>query len=394
MNNLRTIIKILSPRQKYTAVILVFFLVIGAVFETAGVAAVVPIIAVLIDENFLDKYQWVSPLYGYIGVESQYWIVIFTLLAVAVLYLVKNIFLAFLTYLKIKYILNIRLNLSLKLFEGYLKNPYTFHMQKNTARLIQAITRESENYAANILLPLVSLIGEVFVIVGLIVLLTVMVSITTLLALLIFLVVAILVYKSTQKRMKQWGVIRQENEIKKLKEIQQALNGIKYVKISGSEHVSVKNFSQFDHSSMMALRKGMFIKELPRMIFEIAALFSMLVVVFTTIDSDETDKVLTTLALFSIATFKLLPSFSKIISALHSLRYYSSSVSLLSKDLSEVEDIVSSDKLGNNFHFKDEIVINSLGYSYPGSNNKSLSKINLKIKINNLIIVLCFSLKK
>ena len=99
----------------------------------------------------------------------------------AILYVIKNIYLSCLVYLKVRYILNVRLKLSLKLFEGYLNKPYTFHMQKNTAQLIQAITRESDNYAANVLLPLLTLFGELFVIVGLVVLLTVMVSITTLL---------------------------------------------------------------------------------------------------------------------------------------------------------------------------------------------------------------------
>ena len=371
MNYLRTVLGILNPRQKNTAIILVFMLVIGAVFETIGVAAIVPLIAVLTDENFLDKYQWVSFLYGYIGVESQYWIVFFTLLAVAILYLIKNIYLSYLIYLKIRYILNVRLKLSLKLFEGYLNKPYTFHMQKNTAQLIQAITRESDNYAANVLLPLLTLFGELFVIVGLIVLLTVMVSITTLLVLLVFLIVAFFVYKSTQHRMKRWGIVRQENEIKKLKEIQQGLNGI----------------SGFDRSGKAALQKGMVVRELPRLIFEIVALFCLLVVVFATIDSGNADQALTTLALFSVATIRLLPSFSKIISALHSLRYFSSAVYLLSKDLREVKDTVNTDKVINNsnFHFNDKIKVNSLDYSYPGSINKSLSKINIEIKSGQLV---------
>jgi hypothetical protein len=58
------------------------------------------------------------------------------------IYLIKNLFLTFLAWRQTRYAFGVQVQLSQRLFTAYLRQPYTFHLQRNSAQLIRNVTGE------------------------------------------------------------------------------------------------------------------------------------------------------------------------------------------------------------------------------------------------------------
>ena len=54
----------------------------------------------------------------------------------------KNLFLAFLAWRQTRFAFGVQTQLSQRLFTAYLRQPYTFHLQRNSAQLIRNVIGE------------------------------------------------------------------------------------------------------------------------------------------------------------------------------------------------------------------------------------------------------------
>ena len=84
------------------------------------------------------------------------------------------------------------------------------------------------------------------------------------------------------------------------------------------------------------------------------------------------------MGLFAVAAFRLMPSISRILNAIQSLRYGLTVVDTLSNEVSQSY----SDRIfynQNDFSFNNSIEFKNVTYSYPGSQKSSLIYISLKI---------------
>jgi ABC-type multidrug transport system fused ATPase/permease subunit len=85
------------------------------------------------------------------------------------------------------------------------------------------------------------------------------------------------------------------------------------------------------------------------------------------------------LGLFVAAAFRLLPSLSRILSALHSLNYSSSVTNMLEKEVKlEVQEGCLKEKIDGS-KFQDNIQLDNIKFTYPSSSKETLNKISINI---------------
>ena len=90
----------LAPAQRRTGVLLLGFILIGMLLETLGVGVVIPVLTLMTQSNPVSSYPALAPWLDFLGNPSHEQLVVFAMLALFGVYVVKVLFLIFLTWLQ------------------------------------------------------------------------------------------------------------------------------------------------------------------------------------------------------------------------------------------------------------------------------------------------------
>lgn len=97
-----------------------------------------------------------------------------------------------------------------------------------------------------------------------------------------------------------------------------------------------------------------------------------------------TEETITTLGVFVAASFRIIPSINKIISALQNIKFYASTLDIFYNE-SKIKNIYEPYNLKGTIQFQKKIVISDLTFSYEEGLAPVLKKINLTIKKGHTI---------
>ena len=224
----------LDPAQRRAAVLLLGLMLLGMLLETLGVGAVVPVLTLITKGDLVSSYPSLAPLLELLGNPSHERLVVIAMLALLGVYVVKALFLIFLTWLQARFIAWINLDFSLRLFTGYLRQPYTFHLQRNSAELIRNGMGQVGQMAGAIQSYML-IIAESLVVLGILVLLLMVEGVSALLVTSILGLAGWGFYRFTKGYIKRWGEEYQGHEKLRLQYMSEGLGAAKEVKLLGRE---------------------------------------------------------------------------------------------------------------------------------------------------------------
>mgnify|MGYP001479333432 CR=1 FL=1 len=138
----------LVPVQRRFGVLLLGLMLVGMMLETLGVGAVLPVLALMTKNDPASRYPVLTPWLDLLGNPSHERLVVFLMLALVGVYVTKVLFLIFLAWLEARFISCLNSDFSLRLFTGYLRQPYTFHLQRNSAELIRNTVNQVSQMAS------------------------------------------------------------------------------------------------------------------------------------------------------------------------------------------------------------------------------------------------------
>ena len=169
-----------------------------------------------------------------------------------------------------------------------------------------------------------------------------------------------------------------------IKKSQEALNGIKDVKVHGKSEYFSSQFSLYNAKSANASAIQYLLKQVPRMYLEtLGVLVFAILTVMVMIRGEPSVQAFSALSAFALAAFRILPSANRMLSSLNSLRYADAVIDTFYNELnsSEISERTDQPKNGGRFQlpFDSKITIHNLGYQYPGAKAKALQQISLTI---------------
>ena len=174
MQILKKILFILSPEEKRKAAILLLMILIMALIDVIGVASILPFISILVNPSLIETNFILINMFEFFkgfGVENNQQF-LFVLGALVFILLVSSImFKAITTYFQIRFKETVQYNLSKRLLEKYLHQPYEWFLNNHTAELGKTILSEIANVCSGGIRPLIELIARSILSVLLIVLL-------------------------------------------------------------------------------------------------------------------------------------------------------------------------------------------------------------------------------
>ncbi len=395
MNQHLTKLLYLTKGHHKSLIAMVFLFLFISGLEVFGIGMIGPFIAVATSPNLTKTNYWLNLIYGKFsfGSEQNFLIVLGALVLVA--FYVK----AFLSFEAQKAVFRfgyrLKAELSYKLLKAYLSAPYSFHLRVNSATLIQNIISTTDNVCIGLIMPLLTAISNTAITLALILLL-VKASAMALILIALLLPVVIGLISLLRSRLSFWSREGWEASAEMIRILNHGLGGLKETRIIGCETYFEQQMEnqtkRFAQNSMLTQSYS----NLPRFVIE-AFMITFLVsftLLFVNLGKGEEQNLTAILGIFALASIRLLPAISNLVSNVNTLRSNTFAVDKLFFDFKEIEKgelLPTSDsnilsrslslKLNElPISFEEQIVLDNLSFQYPGASRKSLDKISLTIK--------------
>jgi ABC-type multidrug transport system fused ATPase/permease subunit len=366
--------------QKYRLLILIFFFLLTSLFDTLGIGLIGPFIALANSPKHIHKHEILNQLYLRSGLPSEsVFIAVFGLILILIFY-IKG----FLSFRVNKYIFYFsykqRSQLCQRLMRTYLTAPYSFHLQKNTANLIHNISHETYGFCNYIMLPILN--GTAYgVVILFISLLLIYTSAIASLFILGILLIPIFIYKNARKNLGNWGKELSKAQAATIKTINHGLGGLKETKVIGCEPYFEDEMRHHVECAATAETAAQTFRFFPRLLVE--SFLVTFLVGFTSIVliyQNNTQNITGILSIFALASIRLIPSINQVTTSTASLKNYSYVLNKLYLDLKEIEGLETTRIDSKSvMPFQERIVLNSVTYHYPNSQEPALKDLSLTI---------------
>jgi ABC-type multidrug transport system fused ATPase/permease subunit len=371
---------LLTDHERRSAIVLFGLMLIGMILETLGVGLVVPVIALILQGDLMALHPSIATHLGPLGGMAQRELIAVAMLSLVGAYFLKNTFLAFLISKQTFFAYDVQEKLSQRLFTIYLRQPYTFHLQRNSAELVRNITGEV-GILTGVLSSGLLMSTELLVTVGVAGLLLLVEPVGAILTMLVFCGSAWLFNRVTRERISRWGVERQIHDGLRLQHLQQGLGGAKDVKLLGRESEFLDQFQTHNAKSTRVWRLQATLQSYPRLMFEMLAVCGLAVLVLSMLAQQrDLATIVPTLGLFAAAAFRLMPSVNRILTAVQNLRYTLPVVGSLYRECQLSSPDLKATSVSGLPPFSDELVVSNLVYQYSGAARAALEGVSISIK--------------
>lgn len=380
LSTARKIWDLLTVAERRSAVMLLGLMFIGMVLETLGVGLVIPAVALLTQSDFAHHYPAFQPALLALGNPSQLSLAVGGMLVLVGVYLIKTLFLALLAWRQMRFAFGVQAQLSQRLFTLYLRQPYTFHLQRNSAQLIRNVISEVGVFTFNTILPGMLLLTESLVLLGLCSLLLVIEPLGALIVASVLGVAAWGFHWLTRGRIAHWGEARLHHEGLRIQQLQEGLGGAKDVKLLGRETGFLDQYRVHNVESARVGQLQLTMSQLPRLWLELLAVSGVAILVISMLAQGRSlGAVLPALGLFAAAVFRLMPSVNRVLSAVQSLRFGMPVIDTLHVEFKlATPEVTSTHSPGA--PFRTVLELNQITYAYPEVAEPALKDITLAIQ--------------
>ena len=375
---------LLSAREKRNAAILFVLTWIGALLDVVGVGAIPAFVGVIsMPERLLERAP-VRAAYDALGMTSTDEMVMWAALALIVVFVVKNLYLTFLAYVGARYNSNRRVSISNRLFRAYLRSPYTFHLQRNTAELLRNTNSESGSIVSGVMTPLMTLAQETLTLVFVFVLLMLVEPVVTLVVFGVLGAVTVVFYRVTRTKIGEYAKESQRHRKLSVQAVNQGLGGFKDARVLGREGFFLSSYSESTAFQAEAERYKAVISALPRLFLETIAVAGMLGVSALLVAQERPlESIIPTLTLLGVAIIRLMPSFQRVSGSVNALKWGERALDAVHDDLAMLEAQEEEFRVRQQTKapvaFEREVRFDRLSYQYPGQADHALRDVSLTI---------------
>ncbi|MBE9228324.1 ABC transporter ATP-binding protein [Phormidium sp. LEGE 05292] len=380
-----------NKKRQFLFLIVLFSL--NSFLDTLGLGLIGPFMALASNSGLVQSHRWLNSVYQRSGVDSPNQFTALIGLVIIGVFCLKLV----LSYYNFRYIYTFSYkhlaDLQKRLLRAYLSVPYTFHLQNNTALLIQIITEETQRFCNNVFLPVLLAITN-----GILILLLVsLLALTNLIATVSIAGLILLVfvfYLQFRHRLFLWGKEASEAGTEVIRIVNHSIGGIKETRVIGCESYFEAQLETQVKRRSAAFSAFMTFNQVPRLVLEAALmLFLVGLISLTLIQQGNVNQIIPTLTVFGLASIRLLPSVSHFITAFGLIKNSSYSLQTLYLNLKEVEAatlkpeklqvspqiLQSGSPTSSTIPFQNSIELKNVTYKYPAVEQPALKQISLKV---------------
>lgn len=386
LTTFKKVLGILSPAERRRGLILLGLVFLMAILQTAGVASVMPFLALLGNQELVLTNDLLRELYDGTGFQSiNSFVFALGLFSFAVLVL-GSAFRAVTHYALHRYTRLRMHSVSMRLLSTYLKRPYSFVLDRHSGDLAKSILSEADLFSTKVMKPGLHLIAHLFVAASLVVFLF---FVDAILATIIAAVVSCSymgVFLSMRGLLHRMGRDRVSADKERFKATSEAFGGLKDLKLLGREEFFLNQFRSPSRRNASALAMTETIAEVPRYLIEAVGFGGVLMLaLYLQSTRANLGEVLPILGMYALAGYRLLPAAQQIYHGSTKLRFATAIVDNLHAELHTRESIVPDTECVPPLVPSRDIVLESVRYAYPGAARATLEGVNMSIRVGETV---------
>ncbi len=367
--------KLFTNSDRVAFIRIVVMVIVGMFLETISLGIVVPIIGILTQDDYQQKYPFIVDIFGNLSREE---LISAVMVAMVLIYVVRSLFLFWSLWIQKGFSASVSGRLSQSLFSIYLRQPYMFHLQRNSSTLMRNAKNATSVVTCGVD-PFLVLLTDGLVAIAMFALLIAVEPVGTLAVLLVFGLSTFVFQRTTRRRIDNWGYQVDYHETKILQHLQEGFGGAKDVKVLGRENEFLSQHEKHLGESIRINRIYNVILTLPRSFMEIITIVGLcLLVVSMVVRGRELADIVPILGLFAAAAFRVMPSINRLLMATQTLIFNRSIIASVYKDF--LLDSPDSLSLKSETKFATQLELTDVSFKYPTAANASLQNVSLVVK--------------
>ena len=367
--------KLFTNSDRVAFIRIVVMVIVGMFLETISLGIVVPIIGILTQDDYQQKYPFIVDIFGNLSREE---LISAVMVAMVLIYVVRSLFLFWSLWIQKGFSASVSGRLSQSLFSIYLRQPYMFHLQRNSSTLMRNAKNATSVVTCGVD-PFLVLLTDGLVAIAMFALLIAVEPVGTLAVLLVFGLSTFVFQRTTRRRIDNWGYQVDYHETKILQHLQEGFGGAKDVKVLGRENEFLSQHEKHLGESIRINRIYNVILTLPRSFMEIITIVGLcLLVVSMVVRGRELADIVPILGLFAAAAFRVMPSINRLLMATQTLIFNRSIIASVYKDF--LLDSPDSLSLKRETKFATQLELTDVSFKYPTAATASLQNVSLVVK--------------
>jgi ATP-binding cassette, subfamily B, bacterial PglK len=367
-------------RRAHWALLVLLALAVSG-FEMVGAVLVYVLMALVVDPSAAIDLPIVGDVRQRLAGMGETRLLVTVVVSLAAFFVVRGVVKVGATYIQTRIANNAGAQLSNRLVEGYLRWPYAAHLHRSSAGLIRNGHQAVLELVDGVVLPLIRVVAETVLVVAMVTVLAVIAPAATGLAVLVVGGAAALLLAIIQPRLKRVGQVNHQESQATLGALQQALHGIRDIKVLGRERF----FAQRYGASRLRMARARYLyttaAQLPGVVME-TALFGFILLFFASVilQGGGAQDSLAVLGLFAYVGLRLQPSLRYIVAGLNALKYSAAPLSDLHADLQAVAATEGTDPPTNPLPFQDRLCVEHVSFGYAAADTEALTDVDLQIR--------------
>ena len=200
---------LLSPQEHKKIKYLLVMILISGLLETFGVASIMPFMAVLSNPTLIESNSILKNLFNFtngLGINSNQEFLFVLGVIIFFLFVLSIIIKALTLYLQLNFTLMCEHSIGKRLIEGYLKQPYVWFLNRNSADLGKTVLSEVNNVIENGAMPIMTFFTQIVVLLLLVLFLIYINPTVTFMIFLTLGSIYVLIYKFSRNYLKKLEV--------------------------------------------------------------------------------------------------------------------------------------------------------------------------------------------
>ena len=356
---------------------LIFLLIIGMILEIFGLGIILPVLAIILDENMGNNYPTIISLINYLGYYNYKEISIFLIVLLPFTYFIKTLFLLIISFFQNKFISITVRDLSNNLYQKYLSKPYELFIQKNTSEYLKVLNTEIL-YFTTYLQALITFITEFTLSLSVLFVLLWVEPIGALTVFCFFGILSTLFFLLSKEKLKAWSINREIIEKSISRIILEGLGNIREVKIFDVLKFFTSNLKSENFKKAKITYYQSTLVQAPRFYLEFISVvaLSIFILIFLIQDKNIVE-LISIIGVFVAGSFRVIPSLNRVITARQHIKYHENTLEIIHNEINYENESFANDKsriaLNKSFELK------NIYFRYKDTNKWILDNINLKV---------------
>ena len=379
-----------DKKQKRQLVGLGVLILIGGLLETLGVSMILPVVEVIMDPEAVMRNKWVSKLVDFLDIQTSRQLIVIMLGTLIALYVVKNVYLLFQTYVQNTFVTRNRNRMISRVMREFLNRPYEDYLGADIPTVFRLTDSDIPN-AFQLILVLIQMVTEIVVVVSLCIVLVMGSPAMSLFVFFVLLGMTLIITKVLKPRLNTIGHRNQSIQSRIAKWRIQSIYGLKDVKVLHREEFFVRNYYESGALGANVARNYAVLNNTPRLLIETIFMAAMLLYIMVYIlRGGYIDVLIPQLSAFAVAAIRVLPGTNRINTYLSEIAYAQPCLDYLYDNLNEnMKRDVNGSVTGltnekkpelPELMLQDKIVLDHITYAYPNTEKNIFTDAHMEVK--------------